>query len=359
MTAKTYMQSGRVGACIVRIGYGKVIEPKNPKLLKQHQQQGSTTAPEKQESTSSSNISSQPTKSLWVGNLPYATTPASLEAMFATYGTVESARILTHKNCGFVNFTNAAHAAAAKLAMNGKRAPGSGAADAGVAGVLKIGFAKVPTKADLVSVNRATACMREKNTYYPGKQQQVQHQQSSTTVYPRLIAGAPIIPVFPPTSSVQFDNSSPDRHQYDYDQQYSVPTFAMSTIETALPSPPPPPPPVAAAEHYPALSEVYKSSSSSLTETTTISVSSDRAALRIDTSPITTGTATTATRRSVSSSSALSCDSSSTAVVPYIATTMSSVVDENEDGRVTGDEGGGSACSVDQEDEGKMHGKGF
>src|SRR5690606_8154196 len=45
-----------------------------------------------------------PTRSLWLGNIPASTTISSLVAIFQAYGPVESARVLTHKNCGFVNF---------------------------------------------------------------------------------------------------------------------------------------------------------------------------------------------------------------------------------------------------------------
>src|SRR5438046_5483081 len=45
-----------------------------------------------------------PTRALWLGSIPASTTITSLIAIFQPYGAIESARVLTHKNCGFVNF---------------------------------------------------------------------------------------------------------------------------------------------------------------------------------------------------------------------------------------------------------------
>lgn len=44
-----------------------------------------------------------PTRALWVGSIPSTTTPAKLLTIFSVYGPVESVRVLTHKNCGFVS----------------------------------------------------------------------------------------------------------------------------------------------------------------------------------------------------------------------------------------------------------------
>ncbi|KAJ3112567.1 hypothetical protein HDU96_004418 [Phlyctochytrium bullatum] len=80
---------------------------------------------------------SQPTKSLWIGNIPPSTDPLELEAIFSAFGPIESARVLTHKNCGFVNFDKLEDAMEARKVMNGKEIGGS---------VVKIGYAKVPGK---------------------------------------------------------------------------------------------------------------------------------------------------------------------------------------------------------------------
>ena len=55
----------------------------------------------------------------------------------ALYGKIESTRVLTHKNCGFVNFDRLESAVQAKSLLNGKEIfPG--------AGPVRIGYAKVP-----------------------------------------------------------------------------------------------------------------------------------------------------------------------------------------------------------------------
>jgi protein JSN1 len=84
------------------------------------------------------NILEGPTRALWLGNIPASTTVSSLNVIFANYGTIESTRVLTHKNCGFVNFESLESAIRAKSQLNGKEIfPG--------AGPVRIGFAKVPS----------------------------------------------------------------------------------------------------------------------------------------------------------------------------------------------------------------------
>ncbi|KAL4885338.1 hypothetical protein BJY04DRAFT_146299 [Aspergillus karnatakaensis] len=78
-----------------------------------------------------------PTRALWIGSIPVSTTVTSLEAIFSMYGKIESTRVLTHKNCGFVNFERLDSAIQAKSLLNGKEIfPG--------AGPVRIGYAKVP-----------------------------------------------------------------------------------------------------------------------------------------------------------------------------------------------------------------------
>ncbi|RMZ85854.1 hypothetical protein DV737_g466, partial [Chaetothyriales sp. CBS 132003] len=77
-------------------------------------------------------------RSLWIGSIPNSTTMSSLDAIFSHYGAIESTRVLTHKNCGFVNFDKVENAVRAKQMLNGKEIfPG--------AGPVRIGFAKAPT----------------------------------------------------------------------------------------------------------------------------------------------------------------------------------------------------------------------
>lgn len=76
-----------------------------------------------------------PTRSLWLGNIPASTTTTSLDHIFRAFGHVESARVLTHKNCGFINFERMESAIQARNQLNGKEIfPG--------AGPVRIGFAK-------------------------------------------------------------------------------------------------------------------------------------------------------------------------------------------------------------------------
>lgn len=78
-----------------------------------------------------------PTRSLWLGNIPSSTTVSSLDAIFSTFGPIESTRVLTHKNCGFVNFEYLDSARRAKEELNGKEIfPGA---------PVRIGYAKEPS----------------------------------------------------------------------------------------------------------------------------------------------------------------------------------------------------------------------
>ncbi|KAH8909720.1 hypothetical protein BR93DRAFT_992636 [Coniochaeta sp. PMI_546] len=79
-----------------------------------------------------------PTSALWLGSIPTSTTTSTLTEMFKPYGAIHSVRVLTHKNCGFVNYERVDSAIAAKSNMNGKEIfPG--------AGPIRINFAKPPS----------------------------------------------------------------------------------------------------------------------------------------------------------------------------------------------------------------------
>ncbi|KAJ2716926.1 hypothetical protein H4R19_000325 [Coemansia spiralis] len=107
----------RIGSSTVRVGYGK----------------GEAHA-------SGDAQAMQPTRALWIGNIAPSLQPSQLARVFQSFGAIESARVLNHKNCGFVNFTRLEDAVRAKQAMNGKSIEGS---------VVRIGYAKVPAaKAD-------------------------------------------------------------------------------------------------------------------------------------------------------------------------------------------------------------------
>lgn len=69
-------------------------------------------------------------KKLFVGNLPYSTDDAALQAMFEEFGAVTSANVITDretnrsKGFGFVEFADDAAADAAIEAMSGKDVEG-------------------------------------------------------------------------------------------------------------------------------------------------------------------------------------------------------------------------------------------
>ena len=76
-----------------------------------------------------------PTSALWLGSIPTSTTTSTLTEMFKPHGRVLSARVLTNKSCGFVNFERVESAISAKASMNGKEIfPGGGP--------IRINFAK-------------------------------------------------------------------------------------------------------------------------------------------------------------------------------------------------------------------------
>ena len=90
---------------------------------------------------------------LGLGNIPPGTAPSTLLHIFSSFGTIESVRVLSHKNCGFVNFEYAENASKARDALLQN--------EIGVQGFtgIRVGFAKVPpaksNSADGVSNNGA------------------------------------------------------------------------------------------------------------------------------------------------------------------------------------------------------------
>lgn len=69
-------------------------------------------------------------KKLYVGNLSYTVSGSDLEALFASYGTVESAQVITDRDTGrskgfaFVEMSSATEAQAAIDALNGQQHDG-------------------------------------------------------------------------------------------------------------------------------------------------------------------------------------------------------------------------------------------
>ncbi|CAO3651859.1 unnamed protein product [Mucor hiemalis] len=105
---------GRIGNCIVRIGFGKA-----------------------EAAVTETNVL-QPTRALWLGNIPGNTTPTSLQNLFTKYGSIESVRVLSHKNCGFINFETVESAVAARDALLQHEVDAQGFSGA------RVGFAKIP-----------------------------------------------------------------------------------------------------------------------------------------------------------------------------------------------------------------------
>ncbi|KAJ1652214.1 hypothetical protein IWQ61_007396 [Dispira simplex] len=123
--ARETMQNTKIGNCMVRVGFGKGDNYANVDAQ-----------------------AMQPTRAIWVGNISANTSSAALQSVFSAFGPIESARVLTHKNCGFVNFEKLEDAVRAKKAMNGKEIADS---------VVRIGYAKVPSKSDPNGRSRVTS----------------------------------------------------------------------------------------------------------------------------------------------------------------------------------------------------------
>ncbi|KAF8759098.1 RNA recognition motif [Rhizoctonia solani] len=140
----------------VRIGFGKADSaPATPPMgiqssnagvgLGAHIQSqftppGQLTPNQNQANAMDSQLQSSPTRALWIGSIPSTTTPATILSVFSPYGPIESARVLTHKNCGFVNFERLDDAVRARKSLNGRDVLGSDV------GAIRIGFARVPVK---------------------------------------------------------------------------------------------------------------------------------------------------------------------------------------------------------------------
>jgi len=95
----------------VRIGFGKAdsapVAPAKGNPASPGPTSPSTTGGPKTAGNNASlggmdaQLQSTPTRALWIGSIPSSTTPATILSVFSPYGPIESARVLTHKNCGF------------------------------------------------------------------------------------------------------------------------------------------------------------------------------------------------------------------------------------------------------------------
>lgn len=83
-----------------------------------------------------------------VGNIPTNTTQHALNHIFSKYGMIESTRVLSHKNCGFINFYTQEEAVRARKQLQNQEIMGPGT------GSVRIGFAKVPPAT--ITANAAT-----------------------------------------------------------------------------------------------------------------------------------------------------------------------------------------------------------
>jgi protein JSN1 len=70
-------------------------------------------------------LQTTPTRALWIGSIPATTTSNDLLNVFGPFGPIESARVLTHKNCGFVNMERIDDAVRARKVLNGRELFGS------------------------------------------------------------------------------------------------------------------------------------------------------------------------------------------------------------------------------------------
>lgn len=90
-----------------------------------------------------------PSRALWLGNVNPSLSVPDLHKMFSRYGRVESARILSDKECAFVNFESADSALAAKedlVNRLGSMVAGS---------VVKVGFGKADVNLAMALTNEA------------------------------------------------------------------------------------------------------------------------------------------------------------------------------------------------------------
>jgi protein JSN1 len=95
---------------LVRIGFGKADSapvapakgtPVSPSPTSPNNGAGKNTSGNGSLNSMDAQLQSTPTRALWIGSIPSSTTPATILSVFSPYGPIESARVLTHKNCGF------------------------------------------------------------------------------------------------------------------------------------------------------------------------------------------------------------------------------------------------------------------
>lgn len=138
---------------LVRIGFGKADSappmtpitgsnnnPVSPSVGGSRPASSGISSPSSPGLGPESQLQNSPTRALWIGSIPATTTPATILSVFSPFGPIESARVLTHKNCGFINFERLDDAIRARKALNGRDVLGSDV------GAIRIGYARVPVK---------------------------------------------------------------------------------------------------------------------------------------------------------------------------------------------------------------------
>ncbi|GAA5802922.1 hypothetical protein HPULCUR_008397 [Helicostylum pulchrum] len=149
-----------------------------------------------------------PTRALWVGNIPTNTTQQTLGNIFSCFGMIESIRVLTHKNCGFINFYTQEEAVRAKRSCQNREIMGPGT------GTVRIGFAKVPAVKLLDGSSSVDVVQQQ--------QQQQQQQQILDNTSSSSTANTPI-----PTNFVM-----EDQHMMMYMMEFMNNTPAVSNAAT-------------------------------------------------------------------------------------------------------------------------------
>ncbi|KXS21700.1 hypothetical protein M427DRAFT_65672 [Gonapodya prolifera JEL478] len=144
MRARREMEGAIIGSMQIRLGYGKTPEV-SPVAVPHPVSPGPNIVPAPRSAShlGHSRVDEDPervtAKSIWIGNLSPTVTPTDLETAFSRFGPIESARVLAHKNCGFVNFERPEDAMEARRGMHGKDFKGC---------VIRISYAKVPLNRD-------------------------------------------------------------------------------------------------------------------------------------------------------------------------------------------------------------------
>ncbi|KAI8355680.1 hypothetical protein BD560DRAFT_426570 [Blakeslea trispora] len=146
----------------VKIGFGR-LEPNSV-----------TSSPTTSSAIPTNESTHGPTRALWIGNIPANTTQAALNRVFSKYGAIESVRVLTNKNCGFINFHHQEDAVKARRALHNQEIMGRNT------GAVKIGFAKVPALAK--SNNAAIGGLAGVTDSAPSAAYPAQSQKSSSPV---------------------------------------------------------------------------------------------------------------------------------------------------------------------------------